>query len=319
MKSTNPMDAVNPEIQQLLKSDSKHFTAQFNNASPFEHIQLDDFLATGFCQDLLSEFPSFDNNLALNENGEVGKKAVHERMVDLGGSYQKLDQLVQSQDFINMVSNITGIPYLRYDKHYFGGGTHENLHGQGLDPHVDFTHHPVTGYYRRLNLIIYLNKEWSDGWGGCIELHKNPYDRPEEDEIIGIAPLINRAVIFATHHHSWHGFKPIDLPINKRHVSRKSIALYYYTQEKPDWFKRAHSTIYVDRHMSPSIQADTNLSAKDLTEIKRLFAARDQHIQRLYKTISFQMDELNKIKKVFGPLWKLSWPLRKIRRFFIKR
>ncbi|WP_395374871.1 2OG-Fe(II) oxygenase [Marinicella sp. W31] len=303
-------------LNPALLNQAQALQPDFVNAYPFEHIVIDDFLDEDLCEGLLQDFPNFDKKLAINEDGAIGRKSVHEKVCGLGASYQTLDTMAASAAFRDWVSQLTAIPELQYDEHYFGGGTHENLSGQGLDPHVDFTHHPFSGQYRRLNLIIYLNKEWESRWGGNIELHKNPRLKPDEDDIISVEPLFNRAVIFATHHTSWHGFPPIQIPLQKGDLSRKSFALYYYTKEKPVKFNKAHSTIYVDRHMSDKIQAGHTLDEADYLELQRLFSSRDQHLERLYNTISDQMDDLQKLKSMYGLLWKFTWPLRKIRRWF---
>lgn len=73
--------------------------------------------------------------------------------MQLGPDWQRLDELVQHASFRELVSAITGIADLQYDPHYFGGGTHENRHGQGMDAHIDFNFHPVTRQHRRLNLL----------------------------------------------------------------------------------------------------------------------------------------------------------------------
>ena len=303
-------------LNPALLDQAQSLQSDFVNAHPFEHIVIDDFLDNALCEGLLRDFPGFDKKLAINENGEIGGKSVHEKVRGLGQPYQILDSMASSSAFRQWISELTAIPKLQYDAHYFGGGTHENLSGQGLDPHVDFTHHPISGHYRRLNLIIYLNKEWNSDWGGNIELHKNPRLQPQEDDIVSVEPLFNRAVIFATHHTSWHGFPPIQIPAEESATSRKSFALYYYTKEKPATFDKAHSTIYVDRHMPDHIQAGHTLDAKDYDELKRLFSSRDQHLERLYNTISTQTEDLHKLKNMYGTLWKYTWPLRKIRRWF---
>ncbi len=299
---------VNPAVL----AQTATYAQLFQQAKPFQHVQIDEFLMPDWCQSLAAEFPSFDPQLAINENGQVGGKAVHQDISQLGPAYQQLHHLFQSNEFTSWVSQLTGIPNLLFDPHYFGGGTHENLSGQALDPHVDFTHHPITNHYRRLNLILYLNQRWEPSWGGQIELHQNPRLKPDQDQVVSIAPLFNRMVVFATHHHSWHGFPVINIPEEQPEISRKSIALYYYTKEQPAGFEQPHSTIYVDRHLDPKIQAGTTLSEQQITEIHRLIDSRDQHLQRLYQTISQQMDDLNRVKKLLGPFRRLIRPIKKL-------
>ena len=74
----------------------------------------------------------------------------------------------------------TGIPDLIADATLFGGGTHENLDGQGLNVHVDFNIDERRMLHRRMNLLIYLNKEWDASWGGSIELHSDPFNPPAD-------------------------------------------------------------------------------------------------------------------------------------------
>lgn len=267
----------------------------FSHNKPFRHIVIDSFFNDKFCQSLLDEFPGFDTKLATNENGEVGKKSVHPHITDLGRNYKKLDNLVKSGNFITFIEKITGITDLKFDPYYFGGGTHDNQHGQDLDPHVDFTNHPKTGYYRRLNLIVYLNKEWNNDWGGNIELHKNPRIEPHLDEIVSVKPIFNRAVIFETNNISWHGFPKINLPDEKKNLSRKSFALYYYTKTRAQKLK-THSTIYVDRHLPERIKAGISLTENDIQEIKILLKRRDQHLQRLYANIKNLTKRTHEIK-----------------------
>lgn len=243
---------------------------------------IDDFFEVESAERLLHEFPPFDPKRALNENGEIGNKAVVEQIRALGPTYVALDELIQSAEFLALIGRITGIDGLLYDHHYFGGGTHENREGQDLDPHVDFNRHPLTRAHRRLNLIIYLNHEWDDAWGGSLELHRDPH--AEDNEIIRITPLFNRAVIFETTESSWHGFSRITLPEDKRGLSRRSIALYFYTTERPAAELAAtHSTIYVDRPLPQRFREGRMLTAADVQELKVLLKRRDMHISRLYR------------------------------------
>jgi hypothetical protein len=221
------------------------YAAQFSNAKPFRHVEIDGFLDRAICQRLLDDFPSFETRYALNEMGEVGGKAVRMNVREISPAYRQLDQYLQTPEFLDFISAVTGIPELLYDPDYIGGGTHENRDGQSLDAHVDFNYHPRTKTHRRLNLIVYLNREWEDAWGGTLELRSNPWN-PAVDEKRSVLPLFNRAVIFETSEVSWHGFCRIELPADRKALSRKSFAIYLYTKDRPRAETApSHGTIYV--------------------------------------------------------------------------
>ncbi len=263
---------------------------RYDKAKPFRHLVLDDFFEPDYAESLLEEFPAFDVEKAMNENGEIGAKCVHDNLPKLGKPYRALDEYIQSREFLGWLERLTGIDELVYDPDYFGGGTHENRHGQDLDPHVDFNKHPKTGLHRRLNLIVYLNREWDDEWGGAIEFHKDPRLPPEQNEIEYVQPKFNRAVLFETTHWSWHGFERINLPEgDDDQRSRKSVALYFYSKTRPpEEQTKPHSTIYVERPLPEHIKAGTELSETDYQQLCGLLSRRDRHLQRLYDNIADQ-------------------------------
>lgn len=261
--------------------DPRPLAAQFAAARPFRHVVIEDFFPPDFAAALLQDFPPFERGNARNEQGALGGKSTVERIRELGAPFAALDDLVQSADFLRWLSIATGIPDLLYDPHYFGGGTHDNRDGQELDPHVDFNRHPETGWHRRLNLIVYLNPQWEESWGGLLELHSDP--RRSDDAVTHITPLFNRCVVFETTEWSWHGFDRIALPPNLPSTTRRSIALYFYTLERPaEELAPEHSTIYVDRPLPERFRAGLTLSERDVQDLRILLARRDQHNQRLY-------------------------------------
>jgi hypothetical protein len=267
----------------LANADALH--ARFSSAVPFRHAIIDDFLDSAFARTLLAEFPAFERGNFRNEDGVDGGKSTVERIRGLGPAYAALDDCIRSRDFLDLVGRVTGIPDLLYDIDYFGGGTHENRDGQGLDNHIDFNYHPTTHWHRRLNLIVYLNPQWEDGWGGALELHRDPHD-PDKDEIVAVTPLFNRCVIFETTEHSWHGFPRIELPARYRDLSRRSIALYFYTRERPaEQTARTHSTVYVDGRLPAHLQPGHVLTAQDCAQLHELLAGRANHNRRLYAEV----------------------------------
>lgn len=300
-------------IASRVNQSARVLADEFRDAEPFRHIVIDDFLTADYCAELLRQFPPFERGNARNEAGELGAKSTVEKIRDLGPAYTALDDLIQTREFLDLIGTITGIPDLRYDPWYFGGGTHENREGQDLDPHVDFNRHPVERWHRRLNLIVYLNHEWNDAWGGSLELHSNP--RAADDRVELITPLFNRAVIFETTETSWHGFSRIGLPDDRKSISRKSIALYFYTSERPtEELADTHSTIYVDRPLPDRFHAGATLSDADVQELRTLLGRRDQHNQRLYRDISALTAQLENAQRALhgGRLGRLRYFVRRM-------
>jgi hypothetical protein len=265
--------------------DADRLAGEFRKREPFRHVVIEQFFTPEYCAQLLAQFPPFERGNARNEAGELANKSTIEKIRGLGRAFSALDDLLQSRDFLDLIGRITGIDDLLYDPWYFGGGTHENRNGQDLDAHVDFNRHPLERWHRRLNLIVYLNHEWDLDWGGALELHSNP--RATDDRIIEIAPLFNRAVIFETTEIGWHAFPRIALPPDKQTLTRKSIALYFYTKERPaDELADTHSTIYVDRPLPERFAPGYALNEADVEELRVLLARRDQHNQRLYRELT---------------------------------
>ena len=262
-------------IQSQVIANALEIQHQFQTAVPFKHIAIDDFLDTSICESLLADFPAFDPEKARNEFGEVGAKAVNERVSGISPSYKRFYDHINSQPFLDHLSDLTGIPGLMADATLFGGGTHENRDGQGLDVHIDFNIDERRMLHRRLNLLVYLNKEWESSWGGDIELHSDPRN-PIADTVKSFQPLFNRAVLFETNEYSWHGFKRINLPVEKKQLSRKSFSIYLYTKDRPaEEVVAPHTTFYVAAPLPKLIQAGHTLTGDDVTQLHILMASRD--------------------------------------------
>lgn len=260
-----------------------HLHDTFQIASPFKHILLVDFLNDSFLEGILSEFPQPpDLNSLQNEFGQRNRRHAVHKIKELGPTFQIWDQLLSSEEFIKWLTDITGIEGLIYDPEYHGAGTHNNLHGQDLDIHIDFNLHRTTGYHRRLNMIVYLNKEWQPEWGGGLALHKNPWN-PEEDESITYPCLANHAILFETNESSWHGFETIDLPKNKRHISRKSLTVYYYSKERPQSeIVPKRSTIYTQKPLPTHLAPGVTLTASDYQALEKIIQKRNRYIKGMY-------------------------------------
>lgn len=115
-----------------------------------------------------------------------------------------------------------------------GGGLHSSGEGGILAPHTDFHVYDRLKLYRRVNVIIYFNNEWSDVDGGSLELSEKGSKSP----LVSILPVFGRMVVFNTDDRSVHGFtKPI-----AKGKRRNSIALYYYTANEAGVFSGDRTT-----------------------------------------------------------------------------
>jgi hypothetical protein len=266
-------------VNSALLRNAGEFRRSYESATPFKHVVIESFFDPEFGAALLRDFPRFDPARAMNEFGKIGGKAVNERIRDISPVYSRLDEYLKSGFFLGMMMDLTGISDLLPDPNMFGGGTHENLHGQELDPHIDFNYDPPTKLHRRLNLLVYLNPEWHEEWGGSIELHSDPR-QPHANEVKAFLPIFNRAVVFETNERSWHGFPRIELPEDKRHLSRKSLSIYLYTRTRPAHeVVPEHGTFYVQRALPGRYQPGLALAQADIDEIRGLLRRRDQWIQ----------------------------------------
>lgn len=111
-----------------------------------------------------------------------------------------------------------------------GGGYHLIEPGGYLAMHADFSRSPVSGLYRWLNMLVYLNHDWQDDQGGQLQL----WD--DNGPAVTVLPEFNRTVVFRTSGASWHGH-PVP---NTR--PRRSVAAYFYAAEPPPGYAGSHDT-----------------------------------------------------------------------------
>jgi len=141
---------------------------------------------------------------------------------------KQLMAFLNSAYFLQFLQKLTGIKeQLIGDPYFIGGGQHEIKRNGLLKIHADFNKHPTLNLDRRVNVLIYLNKNWDESYGGHFEL----WDENMESCKKRISPRFNTIAIFSTTDFSFHGHpNPLNCPENR---SRKSLALYYYSNGRP--------------------------------------------------------------------------------------
>jgi Rps23 Pro-64 3,4-dihydroxylase Tpa1-like proline 4-hydroxylase len=221
----------------------------YQSASPFPHSALDDFLDEELVQQLVEKFPQLKAKAgqtpeaAMTEDGKLPQpnKLWLSNQIGVDPLIRQLYWELNSAPFLAFLEKLTGITHLIPDPHMAGGGVHQTSRDGLLMVHADFNKHPQFQLDRRLNILFYLNPDWRDDWGGHLELWSRDMSRCEKR----IAPEGGRCVIFSTTRDSFHGHPhPLTCPPEQ---SRKSIALYYYTNGRPPGEDASpHKTIWKD-------------------------------------------------------------------------
>ena len=234
-------------------------------AEPFPHIVADHFLPDAVARMALAHFPA--GAQSSDRVFEMGYAGLHKRQIlpdECDAAARQLFQFFNSRPMLEFLEGLTAIQGLIPDAYFTGGGFHETGRGGKLGIHADFRVNEQLHLHRRLNVIIYLNEQWEDSYGGSLEL----WNRDMSARCKAVAPLFNRCVIFNTDATSYHGHPdPLTTPDG---VLRRSIALYYYTASKEIYKEVPNvSTIY---HARPGDDRAVHREARDL----RL----DQHLRQ---------------------------------------
>lgn len=230
--------------EMINEIDLESLKKQIQSARYFPHFSIDDFLKEDFANEIYNSFPSYEDAL---KNGRRFSAINETRKVQVTnsdifpGPLKKLNDLLASDEFLNKLRYLFDLTTLEADPKLVGGGIHQTDSGGRLDVHVDFNFIEDRELHRRLNLLLYFNKDWKEEYGGYLEL----WD-PEVKERIGyFEPRFNRLCGFVTNDISFHGVTPLKCPSG---VVRKSFATYYYTKEAPQgWDGTKHSTIFKSR------------------------------------------------------------------------
>ncbi|MCE9621641.1 MAG: 2OG-Fe(II) oxygenase [Actinomycetia bacterium] len=235
---------------------------QYQSAQPYAHIAIDDVLTAPALAGAYSDFAKLDptdwtNYLHVNE-----RKFANKKPETWGTTLREIQAALSTPRFLSFLSQLTGFEALLPDPTLDGGGLHRTLRGAHLNIHADFTaHHTNRHWRRRVNLLLYLNPEWHDDWGGDLQI----WDRDVSACQAKVAPLGNRIFLFSTDEHSFHGHpEPLNCPEG---VARQSMALYYFTEE-------AHPLV-----------KPTDYRARPGDGVKRLWIYLDKKALALYDVV----------------------------------
>lgn len=224
------MNFLNNKTIEELIAFGKANNAAYMQAQPFPNAYFDDFFNPEMLREVLAEFPEIGKDKAdIKYENPNEMKLATKGEYRFGEKTKAFVHFLNSQPFLEFLQQLTGIKETLIPDPYFeGGGFHEIKPGGYLKMHVDFHKQKLTNLDRRLNILIYLNEDWKEEYGGNFELWERDMSKPVKK----ILPIFNRLAMFSTTDYSWHGHPdPLTCPPDR---SRRSIALYYYTNGRPD-------------------------------------------------------------------------------------
>jgi Rps23 Pro-64 3,4-dihydroxylase Tpa1-like proline 4-hydroxylase len=192
----------------------------FLNAKPFEHVVIDNFLETSYAEKISEIFPVVNSDWHEYKN-PIEVKYTYDNVNELDKDTKDFFYYLSTPELTNIMRDITSIRNLEYDEYLHGAGLHKHPRYGRLNIHLDYEKHPISGKERRLNVILFMSKDWDPLWNGANEL----WDKDVTKCITKTHVKFNRAIIFKTNDISWHGLP--DKIMCPDDVFRNSLAYYY--------------------------------------------------------------------------------------------
>lgn len=236
-----------------LNETAKSKKREYMNNKPFPHIVFDNFFNPVFLKKVLAEFPDLPQlkrQITYKNPNELKTASVG--AYDFGVATRELLNFINAEPFLEFIQKLTGITEpLIPDPYFEGAGYHQVNKGGFLKVHADFNKHVKTGLDRRLNLIVYMNENWEDSFGGHLELWDKQMLNCEQK----VSPNFNTVLLFTTTDFTYHGLpEPLNCPEG---FTRKSLAVFYYSNGRP------HSEIDINRKDHPALFLARKTSKSD--------------------------------------------------------
>ena len=216
----------------------KQQSESFQSSKPYKHMVIENFLQEDFANTLYEHFPTMDK-LSKHYQGLNEKKSEGSNFNTFHPAYSELRAALNSAEVRKVLEEMTGVKDIYSTDDNLGAGIHQGTNGSYLDVHIDFNIHYEKNINRRFNLLIFLNKNWKEEYGGKAEM----WNEDVTECVQAYLPSFNRCVIFETNEISYHGYSKITIPENE---SRKSFYCYYYTDIR-DKAAKYHDTIFKAR------------------------------------------------------------------------
>ncbi|MCA4808786.1 2OG-Fe(II) oxygenase [Empedobacter stercoris] len=206
----------------LLENNLDDLRLKYLIAKPYPHLVLDNFCDEEKLLKAYNSIPELDNKS--RDYAFANNKFEKSNYKVLGAELEELYNDLSSDRFNKILSYIVNKDIFVDPKNH-GGGLHQGKKNSFLDMHLDFNYHPINkNWYRELNLLLYLNKDWKPEYKGDLKLvDLRTYEEAE------VSVPFNRLIIQQCAPYTLHGYEMTNFPEG---IYRTSIATYAYQEHK---------------------------------------------------------------------------------------
>ncbi len=202
-----------------LEANKERFRDAFLQANPFPHIGIEEACEPEKIISLYSQIPEIETASA--DYVFAKNKFEKSKFWQMGGLFKELYDDLVSERFQKWLVYVTNEDVF-IDSTFYGGGIHQGKSGSFLDMHADFNYHPLhEKWFRNLNLLLYINKDWQKEHGGELKLEDSRTGKKTEVDV-----PFNQLTIMLCRGYTLHGYDAIHFPEGKY---RTSIAAYAYS------------------------------------------------------------------------------------------
>ena len=145
---------------------------QWQNAKPYSHVVIDNFLPLELAKAVSNDFPNADSDFWYEYSSPLEvKKACSEWNKFPSSIYRAFLSLLSPQ--VTEVLSFITEKDLVADIGLHGGGLHLHKAGGKLNTHLDYSIHPMAKLQRKVNIIVYVSENWQTEWDGALGLWDN--------------------------------------------------------------------------------------------------------------------------------------------------
>ena len=244
-----------------LNDDKEKLREEYLTAQPFPHLVIIDICDKDKLDELYSQIPEIENvsrDLMFAKN-----KFEKSNYSELGPLFLELQNDLRSQEMNDFLAFLSGKPTFVDPKNH-GGGLHQGRGNSYLDMHLDYNYHPVHNtWWREMNLLLYLNKDWKSSYGGHLKLRDL-----RTDECKSIAVDFNTLIIQKCDDYTLHGYDMTNFP---KGLNRTSIATYAFTEHKRQIYKSRTTDWFPSQENSSDMKKFIGRQMPKIIRFKSLF------------------------------------------------